>query len=277
MPADFSRHSVAAAELFFPEGLRWRDGSLWFSDVFGGTVSCLSRSGTRVVAEVPGQPSGLGWLPDGTLLAVSMQEKALRAVAADGSTSTYADLSEVCPQLANDMVVDAHGRAYVGNYGYDVDAGAPVEATHLVRVNPDGAVLVEPPEVVFPNGCVIVDDGWTLLVAETFADRVTEMSIGRDGGLFDPRPIVELPAGSGPDGIAVTADGVIWVPCAYGERAVAVTRGGEVVDEIRIPGVGVNCCVIGDDGHTLFVAVAPLDEVEAAAHPAGRILAVPLS
>jgi sugar lactone lactonase YvrE len=277
MPADFSRHTTAVCDLYFPEALRWRDGELWFSDVFGGTVSCLNKSGPRVVAEIPGQPSGIGFLPDGTLLAVSMQRKAVVSVADDGAVSLYADLSAVCPQLANDMVVDAHGRAYVGNYGYDVDAGAPIEPTHLVRVNPDRAVLVEPPEVVFPNGCVIVDDGWTLIVAETFADRLTELSIGRDGGLFDPRTIAELPAGSGPDGIAITADGIIWVPCAYGERAVAVTRTGDVVDEVALPGVCVTCCAIGDGGRTLFIAIAPLDEAEAAAAPTGRILAVPLS
>lgn len=274
---DFASHTTVVPDLFFPEGLRWRDGSLWFSDVFGGTVSCLSESGTRVVARVPGMPSGLGWLPDGTLLVVSMQERSILAIGEDGEPTPYADLSEVCPQLANDMTVDSTGRAYVGNYGYDVDAGAPIEATHLVRVDPDRSVHVEAPEVVFPNGCVLVDGERTLIVAETFADRVTAFSVGDDGGLSEPRTIVELPAGSGPDGLAAESSGRIWVPCAYGGRAVAVTPDGRIDDEVVIPGVGVNCCAVGgDDGSTLFIAIAPLDEAEAAAYPNGRIIALPL-
>jgi sugar lactone lactonase YvrE len=273
---DFARHETVVPDLFFPEGLRWRDGSLWFSDVFGGTVSRLGSAGPQVVAHVPGMPSGLGWLPDGTLLAVSMQRKAVLSFDADGEPSTYADLSDVCPQLANDMVVDTVGRAYVGNYGYDVDAGAPVAPTHLVRVDPDRSVHVEAPEVVFPNGCVLIDDGRTLVVAETFADRVTAFVVNDDGALRDPRVVIELPAGCGPDGMAVESSGRMWVACAYGGRAVAVTPDGRIDDEVVIPGVGVNCCAVDDDDSTLFIALAPLDEAEAAAAPNGRIVALPL-
>jgi sugar lactone lactonase YvrE len=274
---DFATHTTAVPDLYFPEGLRWHDDALWFSDVFGRTVSRLDESGPQVVAEIPGMPSGIGWLPDGTLLAVSMEQKSIMAVAADGSVTTYADLSEFCPQLANDMVVDRHGRAYVGNYGFDVDNGAPVEPTHLVRVDPDRSVHVEEPEVIFPNGCVISDDGQRMTVAETFADRVTSFAIADDGSLSDPRVLVELPAGSGPDGIAVDGRGRIWVPCAYGGRAVAITEDGEIDDELSIPGVCVTCCAVGGPGgDTLFVSIAPLDETEAAAQPAGRIISLQL-
>jgi sugar lactone lactonase YvrE len=274
---DFASHTTVVPDLFFPEALRWRNGMLWFSDVFGDTVSCLTRYGTIVVARVPGMPSGLGWLPDRTLLVVSMAQKAILSVAADGEMATYADLSDVCPQLANDMIVDRLGRAYVGNYGYDVDAGAPIAATHLVRVDPDQSVHVEAPEVIFPNGMIFLDDERTLVVAETFADRVTAFAVDDDGSLHDGRTIVTLPAGSGPDGLAVESSGRIWVPCAYGGRAVAVTPDGRIDDEVVIPGVGVNCCAIGgDDESTLFIAIAPLDETEAAAHPHGRIVALPL-
>jgi sugar lactone lactonase YvrE len=174
------------------------------------------------------------------------------------------------------MVVDHVGRAYVGNYGYDVDAGAPIASTHLVRVDPDRSVHVEAPEVVFPNGCVLVDDGRTLIVAETFADRVTAFVVDDDGSLRDPRVLVELPAGCGPDGMAVEPSGRLWVACAYGGRAVAVTPDGQIDDEILIPGVGVNCCAVDEAGRTLFIALAPLDEAEAAASPNGRIVAIPL-
>jgi sugar lactone lactonase YvrE len=273
---DFGAHTIAAGNLYFPEGLRWRNGSLWFSDVFGGTVSRLTDAGVESVAQVSGMPSGVGWLPDGTLLVVSMEQRAILAFGPDGEPALYADLSGVCPQLANDMVVDDVGRAYVGNYGYDVDAGAPVAATHLVRVDPDRSVHVEAPEVVFPNGCVLIDDGRTMILSETFADRVSALTVASDGSLSDRRIVLELPEGSGPDGIGVEPSGRIWVACAYGGRAVAVTPDGTIDDEVVIPGVGVNCCAVSEDGKTLFIAVAPLDETEAAANPNGRIIALPL-
>jgi sugar lactone lactonase YvrE len=273
---DVDAHTTVASDLYFPEGLRWRDGLLWFSDVFGGTVCRVTDDGVETVAQVPGMPSGVGWLPDGTLLVVSMEQRAILAFGSDGEPSVYADLREVCPQLANDMVVDDAGRAYVGNYGYDVDAGAPVAATHLVRVDPDRSVHVEAPEVIFPNGCVLIDDGRTMIVSETFADRVSALTVASDGSLSDRRTLFELPNGSGPDGIGVEPSGRIWVACAYGGRAVAVLPDGTIDDEVVIPGVGVNCCAVSDDGKTLFIAVAPLDEAEAAAHPNGRIISLPL-
>ena len=268
---------VVVPDLYFPEGLRWHAGFLWYSDVFGRIVGRLEPTGPKTVARVEGMPSGLGWTPDGTLLVVSMTDRAIMSVASDGRVSLYADLSGVISQLANDMVVDAHGRAYVGNYGFDVDAGAAPAPTRLVRVDPDHSIHIEEPELMFPNGMVLVDGGTRLLVAETFGERVTTLSVASDGTLTDPTVLIELPPGSGPDGIAVDRQGRVWIPCAYGSRALAVTRDGHIQAEIVGQGVGVNCCAVGgEDGQTLFVAVAPIDEVEAASSPAGRIVAFDL-
>jgi sugar lactone lactonase YvrE len=267
---------VVASGLYFPEGLRWHDGHLWFSDVFGRTVNRLESSGPRVMAQVPGMPSGLGWTPDGTGLVVSMTERVVLEISEGGTPAVYADLSGVLSEFSNDMLVDSIGRAYVGNYGFDVDHGAAQASTHLVRIDPDRSVHVETPDLLFPNGMALVDDGTTLLVAETFGERVTALRVGPDGSLGEASVLVDLPAGSGPDGIAVDAQGRIWIPCAFSSRAVCVARDGTIEAEIVGEGVGVNCCAVGDGGTTLFVAVAPMDESEAASHPAGSIMAFPL-
>jgi len=268
---------VVVSDVYFPEGLRWHQGALWFSDVFGRTVSTLEADRVRTVARIPGMPSGLGWTPDGTLLVVSMTERSILSVGRDGEASVYADLSGILTEFANDMLVDPVGRAYVGNYGYDVDGGAPEEPTRLIRVDPDRSIHTEEPELVFPNGMALVDGGETLLVAETFGERVTALQVGPDGSLSKPSVLIDMAPGSGPDGIAVDGRGRIWVPCAYGGRAVAVARDGTIEAEIVGDGVGVNCCAVGgDSGDTLFVAVAPMDEAEAAQSAAGRILAFQL-
>lgn len=272
-----SAGDLIVGDLFFPESLRWHEGELWFSDVFGRTVSRLGPSGVDVVARVPGMPSGLGWTADGDLLVVSMTQRAVLVVRGTSEPQVYADLSGVIGQLANDMVVDSAGRAYVGNYGYDVDAGAPQEPTRLVRVDPDRSLHVEEPELVFPNGMVLVDDETRLVVAETFADRLTSCRVDEDGRLTDARVLLQLPQGSGPDGIAADSTGRIWVPCAYGSSIVVMAPDGTI--EATIPGDGdcVTCCAVGGtDGRTLFVALAPMDEAEAASSPAGRIVALSL-
>jgi sugar lactone lactonase YvrE len=264
-------------QLHFPEALRWHNGELWFSDIFGGTVSRVQQGRAQPFADIDGLPSGIGWMPDGTLLVVSMERRAVVAVGSDGRQRVHADLSHIMDQFANDMVVDAVGRAYVGNYGFDVDAGAPVEPTRLVRIDPDGSVHVETPEVIFPNGMVLVDDGRTLLVAETLGDRVTALDVAADGGLGNPQVVATFPPGSGPDGICTDAWGRVWVPCAYGGKVVAVERDGTAAVEIQLPDECVTCCATdGEDGHTLYVALAPLDESEAARVKRGRILAFAL-
>jgi sugar lactone lactonase YvrE len=267
---------VIAAELYFPEGLRWRDEALWFTDQYGGTV-CRVGSGSEVIARVPGRPGGIGWTRDGRLLVVAMERRSIMSVVPGGGLSLYADLSQRMPAFANDMLVDPLGRAYVGNYGFDYEQGEAQASTHLVRVDPDGTVHTEAPPLMFPNGTILVDDGHTMIVAETFGDRLTAMAVSADGALTDPYVMAELPKGSGPDGIAIDADEQIWVACAFTSRAVAVTRAGETVAEIEIPGEGVYCAEVGGpEGKTLFLAIAALDEELASRTPTGRIEAYDL-
>jgi sugar lactone lactonase YvrE len=275
---DLSSLRVISTGTSFPEGLRWRDGWLWFTDQFRENVHRVGPTGgTEHVATVPGRPAGLGWTIDGRLLAVSQADRSLVAIAEDGSVSTYADLSDYMPAWGNDLVVDSHGRAYVGNYGFDVDHGAPQATTRLVRVDPDGAIYVEEPEFLFPNGAVFADAGRTMFVAETFGDVVSQVDVHPDGSLHNRRVLHEFGKGTGPDGIAFDAQGRLWVALAFDSRAVALNRDGTVADEILMPGEGVYCCEVGGpDGNTLYLAMAPLDEAEAAESLQGKIVAIDL-
>ena len=256
------------------EGPRWHDGRLWVSDFYTERVIAVDLDGDaapQTVARVPGQPSGLGWLPDGSLLVVSMRDRRVLRVR-DGRTEVHADLSALAPWHLNDMVVDAAGRAYVGNFGFDLMAGATARPTNLVRVDPDGSATVAAEDLMFPNGSVIFPDGATLVVAETLAARLTAFAVDADGALTDRRPwavLAETPdrdAGGrtgaagrvAPDGIALDAEGAIWVADAVGRRALRVREGGEIVDEVPGGGLGVFACALGGpDGRTLVLCAAP--------------------
>ena len=170
---------VLVAGLTFPEAPRWRDGKLWFSDFYSHRVLTVDLAGRlETVVEVPQRPSGLGWRPDGTLLVVSMLDR--RVLRVDGGkTHVVADLSAVATGPCNDMVVDAAGRAYVGNFGFDRHRGEPQRSTCLALVDVDGRVIRVAEDLHFPNGTVITPDGGTLIVAETLAHRLTARATRR--------------------------------------------------------------------------------------------------
>ncbi len=145
--------------LCFGEGPRWHGGALWLSDMHDHRVLRIASDGTRdAVCEVEHWPSGLGWLPDGDLLVVSMTDR--RVLRFDGSKlRTHADLSALASFHCNDMVVDAAGRAYVGNFGFDLHAGSAPCAAEIICVEPDGHARVVARDMQFPNGTVITPDG----------------------------------------------------------------------------------------------------------------------
>ena len=264
--------------LRFPEGPRWHDGRLWFSDMHGLEVRSLDpESGEqRVELEVPGQPSGLGWRPDGTLLVVSMTDRRLLAVH-DGRAEEVADLSAVAPHHCNDMVVDGRGGAYVGNFGFDLhDPDADQRTTTLVYVTPDGDARVVADELFFPNGCVITPDGGTLIVGESFSGWLTAFSIADDGSLHDRREWARV-RGAVPDGICLDAEGAVWMASPISHQVLRVAEGGEVLDEVRTSDERqpFACMLGGEDRRTLFVCTAFTSEPQAArAQRAGRIEAI---
>jgi sugar lactone lactonase YvrE len=253
---------------------RWHDGRLYVSDFYTQRVLALDLENggePETVARVPEQPSGVGWMPDGTMLVVSMRDRRVLRVRDGGAPEVHADLSGLAPWHLNDMVVDREGRAYVGNFGFDIMSGATIGSTCVVRVDPDGAAAVAADDLRFPNGTVIFPDGRTLVVAETLAGRLTAFDVGDDGSLANRRVWAQLSevadtddmgeliaaGGVAPDGIALDAEGAIWAADALGGRVIRVREGGEIVEEIA-PGTGVFACgLAGAEGRTLVMCAAP--------------------
>jgi sugar lactone lactonase YvrE len=258
----------------FFEAPRWHDGRWWVSDFYRHLVLAVTPGGgAEPVMEVEGQPSGMGWLPDGSLLVVSMRDHRLLRRSPGGEVTTHADLTEHCGGHLNDMVVDGRGRAWVGNFGFDLMAGGDPRTSKLVRVGPDGDVAVAAEDMMFPNGSVVTPDGSTLIVGETLGCRYSAFTIAPDGSLTDqrvwaqlaPTPVLGTFAETfpqvsvAPDGCCLDAEGHIWAADALGGRCIRVAPGGPIVDEIRGPaGLGVFACMLGgDDGRTLMICAAP--------------------
>lgn len=258
--------------LTFPEGPRWRDGRLWFSDFYSHRVIAVDPAGrAETIAEVPAQPSGLGWLPDGRLLIVSMRDRRLLRREPDGRLVEHADLSGLAAWHCNDMVVDAHGRAYVGNFGFDNHGGAEEQPANLIRVDPDGSVHLADSGLRFPNGSVITPDGRTLVVGETRGACLTAWDIGADGSLSNRRRWADLDNGY-PDGICLDAEGAIWVADPRNKEVVRVREGGEIADRISMGDRGAFACMLGgDDRRTLHVCTALRSGPATAELRSGRI------
>lgn len=258
----------------FYESPRWHEGRWFVSDFYRHEVLAVSVEGeAERVMEVEGQPSGIGWMPDGSMLVVSMKDRRILRRSPEGDVSEHADVSEHCGGNLNDMVVDATGRAWAGNFGFDLMAFADPAPANLIRIDPDGTSSVAAEDLVFPNGSVITPDGRTLIVGETAASRYTAWTIGEDGSLSDRRvwaqvapapdlgPIAETLAKLefGPDGCTLDADGCIWAADEVGARCARVAEGGEIIDEITAPeGLGFFACALGgEDGRTMLICAAP--------------------
>jgi sugar lactone lactonase YvrE len=264
--------NVVLTDMAYLECPRWHDDRIWVADFYRHQVLSATEDGRdlRVEAEVPQQPSGLGWLPDGRLLVVSMRDRKLLRREAGGELVVHADLADHVGGHPNDMVVDSQGRAYVGNFGFDLMGGADITPSALLRVDPDGSITRVAEDLWFANGSVITDDG-VLMVDETFGNRVSAFDIMPDGSLANRRnwaTFGELPTSSGlgdalpglvvaPDGCALDAEGALWIADGLHGRVIRVLEGGEIVDEIS-PGTGVFACGLGGaDGRTLFICAAP--------------------
>ena len=269
---------VLCEGIYFGDDPRWHQGRLWFSDFYAHKVKSVSLAGDlRTEVEIDDQPSGMGWMPDGSLLIVSMFKRQVLRRSVDGKISVHADLSSVAVFSSNDMVVDSQGRAYVGDFGFDlfkeytVRSFESILADHptakVACISPDGTVRVVATDMHFPNGSVITPDGKTLIVAETLAERLAAFDIGADGSLSNRRVWASVappapqkgtpPFHRLPDGIALNADGNIWMANAYAPECVLFAPGGKVLEVID---TGVPCfaCMLGgDDGKTLFMLTSP--------------------
>lgn len=259
--------------LRFPESPRWHEGRLWFSEKRAGRVVRLDPDGPSTVAEVAADPGGLGWSPSGDLLVVSMGDRRLLR-AGRGQLSEVADLAPLTTGKCNDMVVDGLGRAYVGDFGYDLAGGEQPATGHIVLVDPSGTARVVADDLGFPNGSVVTADARELIVAESSAGRLTAFSIGDDGSLQGRRVFADLGGGVA-DGICIDVEGAVWYADPLGCEVVRAADGGRVLDRISTGSEGAFACTLGgDDGRTLFVCTySEAASADPAGPAVGRIVA----
>lgn len=236
----------------FLEGPRWHDGALWVSDMHAHEVLRIDPTGAaEVVARLDGPPSGLGWLPDGRMLVVSMHDRRVLRLETDGSLVEAADCSGVAPHEINDMCVDDLGHAFVSQFGCDFHGGGEFRAAPLLRVDPDGSVHEVTDGLRFANGIVITADGGTLVVAESVGKTLVAFDLADDGTLSGRREWAPLP--DYPDGICIDAEDAVWIASPVGDRFVRIREGGEVLDTVECPGRhAIACALGGGDGRTLY-------------------------
>jgi sugar lactone lactonase YvrE len=264
---------VLRAGLRFGEGPRWHDGRLWYSDFYDHAVHAIDLDGNdERIVEVVLQPSGLGWLANGDLLISSMLDR--KVLRWDGSSlHAYADLSNHFTWHGNDMLVDSAGRAYVGNFGFDYEEFLKVHgiegllgepgptSTVICMIDRDQSVTVVAEDMIFPNGMVLTPDGKTLICAETLALRLSAFDVASDGTLSNRRVWADLSEHFGaPDGIALDAEGAVWIAAATTPRAMRIAEGGEVLEVIE---TSQNCYALmlgGPEGKHLFMMTAPSSE-----------------
>lgn len=280
---------LVAGGFHYLECPRWHEGTLWFVDFYTYGVYRLEADGSATkIAHIEQQPSGLGWLPDGRMLVVSMKDRKVLRQENDGTMVVHADIWDKCDGHANDMVVAPNGNAYVGNFGFDLMGGAEFKSTGLVLVRPDGRSEVVADGLAFPNGTVISPNGKTLIVSESFGNRISQFDINSDGTLGPRRDFAnfgelgdEPDLGARikrstiiPDGLALDAEGAVWFADTINNRAVRIAEGGKILDEVSGGNDGIFAVTLGgEDGKSLFLCAAPdWDEGARKAAKEGRML-----
>jgi len=261
----------------FGESPRWHDGRLWFADWGAQELIAVDLEGSsEVVVRVPSFPFCVDWLPDGRLLIVSARDRLLLRREPDGSLATHADLSGLSDYPWNEIVVDGRGNAYVNNIGFDFPFGEFAPGT-VALLAPDGSVRQVADGVAFPNGMAVTPDNSTLIVAESYANKLTAFDIAEDGGLSNRRVWADLGDGV-PDGLCLDAEGAVWYADVPNKRCVRVREGGEVLQTIDLDRGCFACMLGGPDGKTLFLVAQEWRGMQSAADEeerTGQILTAP--
>jgi sugar lactone lactonase YvrE len=263
---------ILADGLHFPECPRWHDGRLWLSDMHGHRVATVDEDGAvRTVARLATRPAGLGWDADGRLLVVSQTDRRLLRLEDEGAWGLVADLGALATFHCNDMVVDAQGRAYVGTFGFDFEAGASFVPGQIILVERDGRARIVAQDARFPNGMVLTPDGRTLIVAETMAPAIRAYDVARDGSLANARtwaPLTDVV----PDGICLDATGGVWMASPIATEVVRVEEGGAITHRVPVSNHAFACMLGGADRRTMFVLTADnSDPPYCREHASGRI------
>jgi sugar lactone lactonase YvrE len=258
------------------ESPRWHDDRLWLADWGTQQVVAVDLDGTsEVVLEVETAPISIDWLPDGRLLVVSGSEGRLLRREPDGSLVTHADLAPLSTYAWNEIVVDRRGNAYVNTIGFDFATGQDAASGSVALVRPDGSMRLVADGVSFPNGMALTPDDTTLILAESYANRLTACDVDPDGGLSNRRVWADLGDGY-PDGICLDAEGAVWYADVPNRRCVRVREGGEVLQTVDVDRGCFACMLGGRGGTTLFVVAAEWSGPESmvGGEPTGRILTV---
>jgi sugar lactone lactonase YvrE len=260
----------------FGESPRWHDDRLWFSDWGTQEVVAVDLLGeSEVIVGVPSSPFSIDWLPDGRLLIVSGPEGVLLRREPDGSLVTYADLSGLSNHPWNEIVVDGRGNAYVNNIGFAFPAGEFAPGT-VALLTPEGSVRQVADGVAFPNGMAVIPDNSTLIVAESYGNKLTAFNIAEDGGLSNRRVWADLGDGV-PDGICLDAEGAVWYADVPNKRCARVAEGGEVLQTIELD-LGCFACMLGgEERRTLFIVAQGWGGTEGTSEEerTGRVLTAP--
>jgi sugar lactone lactonase YvrE len=259
------------------ESPRWHDDRLWFADWGRNEVIAIDLNGhSEVMARVPSFPISIDWLPDGRMLCVSGRDALLMHPGPDGSLATFTDLSRIAPPPWNELVVDGRANVYVNNTGFDFP-GAEFAPGSIVLITPDGSARRAAGDVAFPNGMVVTPDNRTLILAESYASRLTAFEIAPDGSLGDRRVWAELDGGA-PDGICLDTDGAVWYADVPNKRCVRVREGGKVLQTVAIDRGCFACMLGGSDNSTLFIVAAQWSDLAGtmgSGAATGQVLTIP--
>jgi sugar lactone lactonase YvrE len=263
-------------DIMFGESPRWYGDRLWFADWGAQELIAVDLEGkSEVIVRIPSFPFCIDWLPDGRLLIVSARDRLLLRREPDGSLVTYTDLSNLSDHPWNDIVVDGRGNAYIGNIGFDFPGGEFAPGI-LALVTPDGSARQVADDVAFPNGLVVTPDNSTLILAESYGNRLTAFDIAADGSLSNQRVWADLDGGV-PDGICLDAEGAVWYGDVPNKRCVRVREGGEVLQTINLDRGCFACMLGGVDRRTLFLVAREWGGMESTAEEArtGQVLTAP--
>src|SRR5215213_11987531 len=244
---------ILLSGLAIGESPRWHEGRLWFCNWGTQEIVAADLEGnSEVMAHVPTTlPFSIDWLPDGRMIVVSGPKALLLRLEPDGALLTHADLSGLA-DVFNEIVVDSRGNAYVNGGSFDFATSAGADSGVVALVRPDGSARRVADEIAFGNGMAITEDGSTLIVAESWARRLSAFDIAADSGLSNRRVWADLGDGA-PDGICVDAEGAVWFADVPNKRCVRVREGGEVLQTVELDRGCFACMLGGPDGRSLFM------------------------
>lgn len=267
------KSEVVVDGLRFPEGCRWHDGRLWFSDMHSGQVFNVAPNGSDLteVLRVEDRPSGMAWLDDGSLIVSGMLSRKVYRLTPSGEVEVFADLSGATEYPINDLIRMPSGLILVGGFGYDLYADEEPKGGPLFAIRPDGSWYQLADDLTFPNGMVTLSSG-TLVMAETFAGRLTAIELDERGKVGSRSVWAQLPEGAAPDGLTLAQNDTVWVSSILEGKFFRVRQGGDVIEYFDLDSrLAVDCELGGTDGRTLFMATANSWQPEETEVRLGRI------